>query len=130
MISFWIQHADFESEEAEARSGAVVAEALLAHDWDAEVARIDALKAEGAEWCPPGLGLNSTERGILHVYFEGGTETADVMVVPPRRRSLLGLFAGRSKPQYARAVPRAAWRTWVERYVAKDAEWLVANSTP
>ena len=129
MIPYWIQHADFAFDEYEASSPAAISDVLLGHDWANELEHGAALQARGAEWCPPGLGINPAEGGILHFYFQDGPDVAGVMYDAPQKRSLFGLFAGRQPTdRHAESVPRSEWPTWVERFCAADHAWLVART--
>ena len=129
MIPYWIQHTDFEADEAEARSPSAIADALLRHDWRAEIERIAELEADGDEWCPPGLGINPAEGGILHFYFETSSDAASVMYDAPKKRSSLGALTSRQQTdRHAEQVPRSEWAGWIERFCASDHDWLVART--
>ncbi len=66
-ITYWIQRADFRSDEFDAVSEANAQQALKEHDWPAELDYMDELEAAGTETCPPGIGFVSDDGRILHI---------------------------------------------------------------
>ncbi len=66
-ITYWIQHADFESEDLGliGRSDAQVV--FRKHNWKSELKRQQALVDKGKENCDPGMGFVSNDKRILHL---------------------------------------------------------------
>ena len=68
MFSLWIQRADFQSRQWAVPSASDAVAAFERHDWAAELRYLSELEEQGAETCPPGLGVEADgERRILHV---------------------------------------------------------------
>ena len=66
-ITYWIQHADFESEEF-GLIGRTDAQAVFRkHNWKAELKRRRELDDERQETCDPGIGFVSNDKRILHL---------------------------------------------------------------
>ena len=66
-ITYWIQHADFESEEFGLIGRADAQEVFRKHNWKAELERRRELEEDGKETCDPGIGFVSNDKRILHL---------------------------------------------------------------
>ena len=66
-MPYWIQHADFESDEFDEGSAQSIAGKLVNHDWRGEFEKRQTLDGAGSETCPPGLGVNAPDGRILHI---------------------------------------------------------------
>lgn len=56
-IPYWIQHADFSSQDYDPVDLAQAKQALLTHDWTAELRLGATLEEAEREWCPAGIGF-------------------------------------------------------------------------
>ena len=67
MISYWIQRADFSTQDFTAESELEVLKVLSAHDWEGELGFRRQLESEGKECCDPGIGILPGDGRILHI---------------------------------------------------------------
>lgn len=66
-ITYWLQHADFESEEHGLIGRRDAQRAFREHGWPKELAYKDARERERRECCDPGIGFVSNDKRILHI---------------------------------------------------------------
>ena len=66
-ITYWIQHADFESEDLGLIGRSDAQAVFTAHNWKAEHKRQQSLVDKGRENCDPGMGFVSDDKRILHL---------------------------------------------------------------
>ncbi len=67
MVKYWIQHADFGSEDLGEISQDGAIQTFQGHDWAAEHAKLQEIAQGGKETCPPGMGFTDDDLGILHI---------------------------------------------------------------
>jgi hypothetical protein len=124
MFSLWIQRADFESRTWAVVSSTDVLAALREHDWASELEHRDELVGRGADWCPPGLGVEDEEGRLLHL-CPLDVEHADAHYHRQVWRQLLGLVP--MSRNVASTLERLQWRELpplVERYCSAQHGWL------
>ena len=88
-MNIWIQKHDFSADE---RDNVEIDDALACFkgfDWDAEILKEEA-NAKGIEGCPPGMGLVSDDKRILHLVPR--SRGAEVHYHSERKKKFLGLF--------------------------------------
>lgn len=83
-MKYWIQHADFDTEDLGEISRDEAIRAFQDHDWIAENAKFNEIEKSGKENCPPGMGFNADGVGILHI-------------CPDKNGKALCFFHGRKK---------------------------------
>lgn len=66
-IPYWIQRADFSSQDYTAASEQEALQVLLSHDWNAELDFYRQLESKGEEVCDPGIGFLPDSQRILHI---------------------------------------------------------------
>jgi hypothetical protein len=66
-ITYWIQHADFESEEFGLIGRADAQTVFKKHNWKSELQQLQAREDQGKETCDPGIGFVSNDKRILHL---------------------------------------------------------------
>jgi hypothetical protein len=67
MVKYWIQHADFKTEDLGEISRDEAIRTFQNHDWTAENARFIEIEKSEKENCPPGIGFKADGVGILHI---------------------------------------------------------------
>ena len=123
-ITYWIQHADFESEEFGMIGRADAETAFRRHSWKKELDRKKALEAEGQETCDPGIGFISTDKRILHLCPQASGRVLCHYHFDSTWR-FLGLVLYRNQNQeYWFEAKRDDAVQVVSRFFANDHKWL------
>ena len=123
-IDYWIQHADFSTDEFEPATLDEAIQAFEAHDWTAENELRATREAAGEEWCPPGIGYDQAGR-ILHICPEPG-ESALVHYHFSTDRSLFGLLRRRVQDsRTSEGVSVEKVPELIRRFYNGEHDWLL-----
>lgn len=127
-ITYWIQHADYESEDF-GLVGRPDAEAVFKkHNWKVELERKRALEAEGQDTCDPGIGFISTDKRILHLCPQASGRVLCHYHFDSTWR-LFGVTLYRNQTQeYWFEEKRDAALEVVSRFFANDHKWMKQRS--
>ena len=131
MFDVWIQHSDLRADETTTDAASEVIRMLFSFDWADEVAKQTQLENQGADNCPPGLGIVAKNQRILHIC--PGLIGALVFFHYPEPRKILGLFRTvRQATVTGEEVPRTRWSDLVEMFMSGNDDGVrsVLNSTP
>lgn len=66
-VRYWIQHADFTTEDHDLVDAAEGLRVFTEHDWAGEMSLCSALDTSGRQYCQPGIGLVNPNGAILHL---------------------------------------------------------------
>ncbi len=128
-IPYWIQHADFSSEDFPVTDVVGATKAYENHNWDAELEARQNREEVGQEWCDPGIGFVVGDGRILHVCpMEEGRASVHYHYVEPR--TFLRFFGYHSSGLRSNMdIERASASEFIQRFFLDDHEWLVQNTT-
>jgi hypothetical protein len=122
-MQYWIQRADFTSEEYEAVNVAEIQRAFRSRSWSGEVEFENRRREAGEESCPPGLGIVAGDGRILHLCPSGSD-----MVVHyhfPETKKLLGFLNSSRERTITADKELARAEELINLFVAADHKKLV-----
>ena len=128
MIPYWIQHADFSSDDfdpVDYRQATVV---IQAYDWTTELRNQADREAAGEEACDSGVGFVAPEGRILHICPGPGGQCYFHYHFTESRK-ILGLIPASSQSiRSAFDVPVSDIPDVIYRFFNSDHDWLVSNT--
>lgn len=128
-ISYWIQHADYSSDEFDAVQ---VEEAILAyqqHDWNAELAVWRKMTDEGEDCCPPGIGYVADDDRMLHLLPEDEKQGSFHYMFKVNAKLLFLIPYRRDKTHFAEHVARERFPSLIRSFFQnRHAELLIRGN--
>lgn len=127
-ITYWIQRADFTSDEFDAVDETEARRALTGHGWAAELDLMDTREARDEETCPPGIGFIADDGRILHICPErDGRAMYHYHFKAPWR--LLWLIPMSGEGLRTRMdMPFSETPELITRFFANDHDWLIRHA--
>ena len=122
-IQYWIQRADFTTEDLTASGAAEIQKVFRNRSWAGELHLEQARHGAGDDSCPPGLGINFEDGRFLHIC----PEAADLLVHYHynHERRVFGIFPTRSLRIITESVPYTAAEGLIACFVNGDHEGLL-----
>ncbi|HHW09613.1 MAG TPA: hypothetical protein GXX29_06535 [Firmicutes bacterium] len=69
-IPFWIQHANYQTEDRPPTPLAAAIEFIKQYDWESELEIMRQLERAKKDFCPPGIGFVPGDGRILHIWLD------------------------------------------------------------
>lgn len=126
-MKVWTRRHDFSSSGDSTVTSVDEAVAMLRNfNWESEIQKEQAARANGTDCCPAGMGLISQNKDILHI-IPGRGDAALIHFCYARRKSLLGIFHWDSETLLSVAdFPSTRLTALMERHFAADRAAVVA----
>jgi hypothetical protein len=122
-MQYWIQRADFSTEEKEASGVTELQRAFRSRSWSGELELEKSRHAAGEESCPPAFGIVPGDGRILRL-CPSPTELL-VHYHYPETKRVLGLFKTRTEQTVTSEVPLPRADELIRLFVARDHEGLI-----
>ena len=122
-MKYWIQRADFTSEESQASGATELQRVFRSRRWSVELELEKSRESAGESSCPPGLGIVPGDGRILHLC----PSDTDLLVHYhfPETKRVLGLFTTRRERVVTSEVPLSRADELIRLFVTSDHERLL-----
>ena len=125
LIPYWIQKADFTSEDFGAVDYKQAQVALKKFDWAKEIQKQNELEKSGNESCDPGIGFISDDGRMLHI-CPNGKGKAYFHYHFSKTRRLFGLIPSKSDLIASRMdIHEFDLAEVIRRFYLSDHEWIM-----
>ena len=126
MVKFWIQKADFSSQDPEQIDLQEALRKFKAHTWEEELELRNKLESEGKEFCPPGIGFIS-DGHILHI-LPATKEYSDYLFHYPEVKKLLGIIPSKKQATIQKEnVPFEDCCLAIEKFYKQDFSFFTSG---
>jgi hypothetical protein len=127
-ISYWIQHADFASEDHDPVDVSEAIRVVENHDWISELQKRSQLEESGEEWCDPGIGFVADEGLILHLCPVSADRWYFYYHYAAKQK-LLGFIPWSTHLSRRKTdVPSVSIRDAITHFFGSDHDWLLSNT--
>lgn len=127
-VTGWIQASDYSSTELGAVSLEEASHAVLSFPWAQRLHEFTERVLRKEDACPPGVGFNSEEKNVFHVYAVALDEW-QVYLDLSRPGKILGLFRRPSKPLYIEVKALRQAVELLRLFFDRENEQLVTEAT-
>jgi hypothetical protein len=114
----WIQSTDYSVKTFPYINAAETLRIYRSHDWASEFARLEEMRENQEDFCPPGIGLNRVDGAYLQILPDG----AGCIMVDYRREDL-----PTRKPSPFTELPESSIDAAFEAFHREDDAWFRAN---
>ena len=128
LIPYWIQRADFTSEDYSTVDYKKAERVLKGHDWNAEIKKQEELEQSGKEHCDPGIGFVPDDGRILHICPDGKGK-AYFHYHYYETRKILAIIPLRSQQTASKMdINEFELGEVIRRFFLNDHDWLISKA--